>query len=165
MKNFHPSPPGRLERCRAFIVEHYSQPLTLHDLAEVSATSRFRLVHSFKKAFGLAPHAYQIRVRIQKACALLSLGEPIASVAAETGFADQSHFGRHFLHIVGLTPAQYAKAAQCRREFSHGLPGARGERCRSGGRLRLEPLRDEAVEVPRWGSPGTTAGTSLHQTR
>jgi AraC-like DNA-binding protein len=99
----------RLERCRRFILEHYAQPLSLHDLAEVSATSRSHLVRSFKQAFGLAPHAYHIHVRIEKARALLARGVPLASVAAEIGFADQSHFGRHFLQIVGVTPAKYAK--------------------------------------------------------
>jgi hypothetical protein len=35
---------------------------------------------------------------------------PAASVATETGFVDQSHFGHHFINIIGVTPGQYARA-------------------------------------------------------
>lgn len=118
----------RLEWCRNCILEHYSQPLPLRQLAQIGATSRYQFVRNFKKAYGLAPHAYQIHVRIEKARALLARGASPANVAAETGFADQSHFGRHFLQITGVTPAQYAKASQYRaprpaphsRDYHHG---------------------------------------------
>jgi AraC-like DNA-binding protein len=40
---------------------------------------------------------------------LLAAGVPIARVAAETGFADQSHLARHFKHLTGVTPGQYRK--------------------------------------------------------
>lgn len=105
--------PQRLEACRAFIRQHYSERLTLHQLAAISGTSRFQLVREFNKAFGLAPHAYQIHLRILRARQLLAARAPSASVAAEVGFADQSHFGRHFFRITGVTPAQYAKRVHC----------------------------------------------------
>jgi AraC-like DNA-binding protein len=101
----------RLERCRDCILKHYCQPLPLQQLAGMSAMSRFEFARRFKQTFGVAPHAYQIHVRIEKARELLGRGASPASVAAEIGFADQSHFGRHFLRIVGVTPAQYAKGA------------------------------------------------------
>jgi AraC-like DNA-binding protein len=107
---FPPASAGRLAQCRDFILEHYAEPITLQQLAQVGATTRYQLVRAFRLAFGLAPHAFQIIVRIQKARALLSAGAPPASVAAATGFADQSHFGRHFLQATGVTPAQYARA-------------------------------------------------------
>lgn len=34
-----------------------------------------------------------------------------AIAAAETGFADQSHMGRHFAAITGTTPAAYARGS------------------------------------------------------
>jgi AraC-like DNA-binding protein len=38
---------------------------------------------------------------------LLLAGFPIADVAAQTGFADQSHLTRRFKRVVGVTPGQY----------------------------------------------------------
>lgn len=106
--------PGRrrLERCRQYIAEHSSEPLRLRELAQQCATTRFKLLRRFKKAFGVSPHAYQIGVRIDKARLLLERGDSLAGVAAETGFADQSHFSRHFTRMVGVTPAQYARRSR-----------------------------------------------------
>ncbi|NJM42377.1 MAG: AraC family transcriptional regulator [Anaerolineae bacterium] len=42
---------------------------------------------------------------------MLSVGNPIAQVALDVGFVDQSHLNKHFKRIVGITPKQYAEAA------------------------------------------------------
>nr|WP_247385558.1 MULTISPECIES: helix-turn-helix domain-containing protein [unclassified Bradyrhizobium] len=42
--------------------------------------------------------------RLNDARELLRRGESIAGVAAETGFADQSHLGRFFRRAFGITP-------------------------------------------------------------
>jgi AraC-like DNA-binding protein len=97
-----------LRRCRELIMKDCAAPLTLDHLAGVGACSRHHLVRAFAKAFGLPPHAYQMRVRIEKAQRLLADGMAAANVAGETGFADQSHFGRLFLRTTGVTPRQYA---------------------------------------------------------
>jgi transcriptional regulator GlxA family with amidase domain len=56
----------------------------------------------------MPPHAYQIQVRLLRAKKLLRSGRHPADVAYATGFADQSHFSRHFKRLMGLTPARYA---------------------------------------------------------
>jgi AraC-like DNA-binding protein len=72
--------------------------------------SRFHLVHAFTSEVGLPPHAYQIHLRIRRSRALLAAGMPLGGIAADLGFADQSHFGRHFRRVVGVTPGAYANA-------------------------------------------------------
>lgn len=101
--------PMALARARDFIRAHYSRPIALNDLESISGLSRFHLVRAFAKEFGLPPHAYQIRVQIAKARALLGAGKPPAEVAAETGFADQSHLTRHFRAIYQVTPGEYRR--------------------------------------------------------
>jgi AraC-like DNA-binding protein len=95
-------------RAKAYLREHCSEPVSLHDLALVSGFSRFGLVHAFTKEVGLSPHAYQVRVRIERARALLQQGISPATVATTVGFADQSHFTRHFRRVLQVTPSQYA---------------------------------------------------------
>jgi AraC-like DNA-binding protein len=95
-------------RAKAYLSEHCSEPVSLHDLALVSGFSRFGLVHAFTKEVGLSPHAYQLHVRIERARALLQQGVSPAAVATTMGFADQSHFTRHFRRILQVTPSQYA---------------------------------------------------------
>jgi AraC-like DNA-binding protein len=97
-----------LECARDILEDRMSEPVGLDELAASSALSRFHLVRSFAKQFGLPPHAYQIHVRIKHACRLLRSGMPCAMVASSVGFADQSHFARHFKKIMGVSPSIYA---------------------------------------------------------
>lgn len=50
----------------------------------------------FSRDFGIAPHSLQVVARLSEASRLLRGGADIAQTAAETGFTDQSHLGRHF---------------------------------------------------------------------
>jgi hypothetical protein len=73
-----------------FLREHYQDPVDLE--------------------FGIPPHAYQIRIRIEQSRILLEGGVPPGQVAAEVGFSDQSHFHRHFKHILQVTPGEYVRS-------------------------------------------------------
>ena len=96
-------------RARDYLHAHLGQDLGLDDLARASGVDRFRLSRAFKAAFGLAPHAYLIQLRLAKARRLLAAGHAPALVAMNLGFADQSHLGRWFRRAYGLTPAHYRK--------------------------------------------------------
>jgi AraC-like DNA-binding protein len=84
--------------------------MDLDTLAKRAGLSRFEALRAFKKRYGLPPHAYQLCLRINHARRLLLEGAPAADVAARCGFADQSHFTRHFKRLNGITPMQYARA-------------------------------------------------------
>jgi AraC-like DNA-binding protein len=90
-----------------YLQVHYDQAVSLRDLATLAKMSPYYFHRVFCRATGVPPHAYQIQLRIIRAKLLLRRW-PIASVAAITGFVDQSHFTRLFKCIVGVTPAQYA---------------------------------------------------------
>ena len=94
-------------RAADYIHEYYKEPLGLTTLADIAGMSRYHFCRSFKKVFGLPPHAYQVQRRIMEAKKLLQNGTPIVEAALSVGFFDQSHFGRHFKRAVGVTPGQY----------------------------------------------------------
>lgn len=73
--------------------------------------SRFQFVRTFARRFGLPPHAFQVHLRVERGRELLRRGFGAAEVAMMVGFADQSHFTRHFRRIWGITPAAYARLA------------------------------------------------------
>jgi AraC-like DNA-binding protein len=50
-----------------------------------------------------------LQLRIEQAKTLLAQGMPVAHVAYEVGFVDQSHLTHRFKNITGITPKQYAK--------------------------------------------------------
>jgi AraC-like DNA-binding protein len=91
-------------------------------LAQRSGLPRPRFLRAFKREVGLAPHAYQVQLRVDHARRLLAQGMPIAAAAASAGFFDQSHFHRHFTRVVAMTPRVY-------RTFA-ALPSLRGGRQR-----------------------------------
>jgi AraC-like DNA-binding protein len=97
------------QRARDYLHSHMTQDIGLDDLARETGVDRFRLTRAFKAAFGIAPHAYLIQLRLAKARQLLARGEWPVSVAAALGFADQSHLGRWFQRAYRMTPADYRR--------------------------------------------------------
>ncbi|HJE67987.1 AraC family transcriptional regulator, partial [Pseudomonas oryzihabitans] len=94
-------------RARDFLHAHHHEDIGLEELARAAGVDRFRLTRAFKAAFGLAPHAYLVQLRLSRARRLLADGLSPAETAAALGFADQSHLGRWFRRAYGLTPAAY----------------------------------------------------------
>jgi len=97
------------QRARDYLHDHLDQDIGLDDLATVCGVDRYRLTRAFKAAFGLAPHAYLVQMRLARARHLLAHGATPADVAVALGFADQSHLGRWFRRAYGLTPSHYRK--------------------------------------------------------
>jgi len=97
----------KIKRAREYLEHHYTESVSLHQLANVAGLSPFHFLRSFKEQVGLPPAAYQIHRRIAAAKHLLRERCGIAEAAAELGFVDQSHLSRHFQRIVGTTPGNY----------------------------------------------------------
>jgi len=81
--------------------------LGIEALARRMGCSREGFTRRFGKETGMPPHAHRLMHRLNRARASLRAGTLPAMVAAETGFADQSHMGRHFRRVFGTTPAAY----------------------------------------------------------
>jgi AraC-like DNA-binding protein len=99
-----------VRRAREHLRERWDQPVSLAELAGVAGLSRFELARRFREQIGVAPHAFQVNLRVERARALLAAGHPPATVAAACGFADQPHLTRTFKRAVGVTPGRYARA-------------------------------------------------------
>jgi AraC-like DNA-binding protein len=96
-----------IQRVRSYLDEHYAENISLEHLATIAHLSPFHLLRSFRNQVHLPPHAYQIQVRIMRAKQLLRMGMPCVDTALAVGFADQSHFTKHFKRIVGVPPGLY----------------------------------------------------------
>jgi AraC-like DNA-binding protein len=94
-------------RAKAFLESYHAEPFRLSDLAEIAGLSPFHLLRSFRREVGLTPLAYRNQCRVAEARRLLKEGKPIAEIALDVGFADQSHLTRHFQRIVGVSPGRY----------------------------------------------------------
>ena len=101
----------RLQRVRDYIETHLHDRLTLTDLAGVACLSPYHFSRSFKQAVGIGPQRYVMRLRLERAKTLIRrTKQPLAAIAQETGFADQSHLTSIFRRETGLTPGRYRAA-------------------------------------------------------
>jgi len=110
-KRLNPDPrlPLTAQRARDYLHANLERDISLEEVALACGVDRFRLTRAFKAAFGLAPHAYLIQLRLARARRLLAQGQTPAEVAVALGFADQSHLGRWFRRAYRLTPADYRR--------------------------------------------------------
>jgi AraC-like DNA-binding protein len=97
------------QKAREYLHANAQDDIGLDQLAASTGVDRFRLTRAFKAAYGMAPHAYLVQLRLATARRMLARGAQPATVAMELGFADQSHLGRWFVRAYGLTPASYRK--------------------------------------------------------
>jgi AraC-like DNA-binding protein len=98
-----------IARARDLLHEHMGGNIGLDELVDITGIDRFRLTRLFQREFGTSPHAYLVRLRLRAARRLLAAGHTPAQVAAEVGFADQSHLGRWFRRAYRMTPATYRR--------------------------------------------------------
>jgi len=95
----------RLGRVLGYLQQHYSERLTLDDLAGAGCMSRRTLTREFKKAMNCSPIDYLLRLRINHAMDLLRDHRlSITDVAFRVGFQDSSYFTRQFHAIAGCRP-------------------------------------------------------------
>jgi len=86
--------------------------LSISAVASMRSMSREGFTRWFRRNVGMTPHAYRVARRLNRTRALLATGTAPAAAAAEAGFADQSHMGRHFRLAFGVTPGTYRCAVR-----------------------------------------------------
>lgn len=96
---------GTLRRISEYIEKKLSNPISLHDLASMAGLSDCHFARAFKQSVGMPPHRYLMHRRVEKATALIQgTDRPLAQIALEAGFCDQSHFSRLVARATGQTP-------------------------------------------------------------
>jgi AraC family transcriptional regulator len=98
----------KLRQVTEFIDGNYDREIKLAELAQVAGMSSFHFAREFKRTTGTTPHQYLIKVRVERAKALLAKRDlPLIEVSLRSGFSHQSHFTRLFRRFTGTTPHSY----------------------------------------------------------
>lgn len=85
------------------------------DLARQCDLSASYFAEAFKKTTGISPHQWLLKRRIERAKSMLrEANSTLASIAAECGFFDQSHFSRVFTRQEGCGPKEWRRRFQTR---------------------------------------------------
>jgi len=97
--------PGALRRVRGYIETSFARKIDLARLAGIAGLSISYFSRAFKQSLGMPPHRYVTLRRVAAAAELIrKTAKPLAEVAIEVGFTDQSHFTRIFTRMTGETP-------------------------------------------------------------
>ena len=89
---------------------HAAQEMSLDDLAHAADLSPFHLLRVFRQSTGITPHQYLMRLRLQRAIALLrDTRLPIIDIAYSSGWADLSNFNRAFRREMRCSPREFRR--------------------------------------------------------
>lgn len=100
----------QLSKAKGFMLGRLSDRLSIAEVASALALSRSYFVRSFTNTVGVAPYSWLVEQRINEARELLTHTTiPLAQIALECGFTDQSHFTNAFNRRVGTTPSKWRK--------------------------------------------------------
>ncbi len=96
----------KLGRALEYIFSFWDNPnLSVEAIAKEVGFSTYYFTRSFHKEFAITPHKYIQSLRVERAkYKIIKSNEPLAQIAIECGFSDQSHMNRVFKRITGFTP-------------------------------------------------------------
>ena len=99
------------ERTKAmlqYIQAHYSEELTLTQIAGSANISESECLRCFRSVIGCSPMQYVKQLRIQRAAELLkSTDWKICDIGTQCGFQEMSYFAKTFREVKGCTPKGY----------------------------------------------------------
>lgn len=106
-----------VKRALLHMAQNVAAPLAIEEIARRIGLSCRSLERRFNSDVDQNPGEAYLSIRISQASLLLTqTGQPIAEIAASTGFCDASHFGRVFRRREGATPLEARRRAGGRAE-------------------------------------------------
>jgi AraC family transcriptional regulator len=100
--------PEDIEIIKSYIISNMSLEISIDTLAFQLNMSKFYFLKEFKKATGITPYQYIIKIKLEVAKKLLQKTQKsLVEIALELGFSDQSHFTRTFTKQVGTSPGVF----------------------------------------------------------
>lgn len=102
-----------------YIGEHYSEKLSLEEIAAAGNVGKTLCAKIFKQFSSKTPGDYLIHYRIDKSTELLAnTNLSITEIAFHTGFNSASHYAKTFRDMIGCTPNHYRFASY--RKYTNG---------------------------------------------
>ncbi len=103
-------PAFKLRKVTDFMEAHLAENFRLGRLSREAGMSEFHFCRLFRKTTGLTPTGYFIRLRMEKARALLrETSKSVLEVGLDVGYSSPSHFTQIFQREVGILPSEYRR--------------------------------------------------------
>mgnify|MGYP002529545555 CR=1 FL=1 len=100
----------RLNPVLLYIDEHFTEPISNRQLADIMYLNEDHFCHLFSQSLGISPQKYIAHLRLDKAQELILAKEhTITEIAQMVGYQDYNHFGRQFRRRFNCTPQEMSK--------------------------------------------------------
>jgi AraC family transcriptional regulator len=100
----------RVSRGKEFIDATFLSALTIESVAQEACMSEYHFFRLFKSVFGVSPHQYMLKKRLELGHSMLSQDKDSVSIAAlESGFSDIHAFSKAFKKHYGFAPSSLLK--------------------------------------------------------
>lgn len=105
------SPSDLVAYAMRYIHEHYTEPVTMDQLADLLGCSSSYMYRLFKAEIGKSPNDYLIGIRMEQARQYLRTTQlNLREIALTVGYSDVYYFSRLFKKQFGVSPLQARKA-------------------------------------------------------
>lgn len=103
----------RVKQILAFIHAHYSEHISVDDMAKFATISRTECFRCFQAFLNKSPVEYLTEYRLSMAAMLLANSDrPLTDISCSCGFSSPSYFGKLFREQCGVTPKKYRERTQ-----------------------------------------------------
>ncbi|WP_437618376.1 helix-turn-helix transcriptional regulator [Sorangium sp. So ce1151] len=110
-------------RARDLLSEVHESRLSIEDVAREAAISPYHFIRQFEAVFGVTPHQYRIRRRLDLAKQLLASGQhSVTDVCMEVGFSSLGSFSALFAQRIGVPPSAYRRRLRAMVQVPGRLP-------------------------------------------
>jgi AraC family transcriptional regulator len=100
----------QMRKATEFLEAHLDGNLDLQQVAEICGLSVSHFARGFKQTFRMPPYRWLIERRVARARDLMTNSRlPLADIAIQCGFTDQSALNRSFKRIHGVTPGTWRR--------------------------------------------------------
>ncbi|HAO31939.1 MAG TPA: hypothetical protein DCQ84_03160 [Candidatus Competibacteraceae bacterium] len=93
------------------LIESRRDTIRIREVASYVGKSQRQFERDFLENVGISAKLFASIIRFRHAARLIRDGMPIAAVAADTGYADQSHLSHEFKRLAGVSPRRFPREA------------------------------------------------------
>ncbi|WP_438028143.1 helix-turn-helix transcriptional regulator [Sorangium sp. So ce233] len=110
-------------RARDLLSDVRGSRLSIEEVAREVAISPYHFIRQFEAVFGVTPHQYRIRRRLDLAKQLLAAGHhSVTDVCMEVGFSSLGSFSAQFAQRIGMPPSAYQRRVRALVQVPGRLP-------------------------------------------
>lgn len=97
---------SQVDRVIDYVENNIGSELRIPQLAALVELSPQHFRRVFKLSFGMTPHGYIMKRRVEAAQRMLRTDATLAEIAYALGFSSQAHFTQVFRRFIGTTPSR-----------------------------------------------------------